>query len=168
MEARDDQTLEEGRSANLAVKAVTAAGWLADRCFKAASKAGLGLAVGAGVSAAVLDGLTGLARASAAAMSTVWGTPESATELEAARDSESGLREGNRSESELEWVRTDGLCSKSAANQSGELEAERGSASEPLVIYEVGSEPTCEAEPVSEAVKLKRTNRKARKRVPRK
>ena len=60
-----EQTQELGRSANLARKAVTAAGWLADRCFKAVSNAGLGLAVGAGVSAAVLDGLTGLVRASA-------------------------------------------------------------------------------------------------------
>ena len=62
VELRADQTLEQGRSTNLAAKAVSAAGWLADRCFKAASKAGLGLAVGAGVSAAVLDGLTGLAQ----------------------------------------------------------------------------------------------------------
>ncbi len=57
----------------MASKAVTAVGLLADRCFKAASKAGLGLAVGAGVSAAVLDGLTGLARASVAAATTAWG-----------------------------------------------------------------------------------------------
>ncbi len=71
VEVSADQTLEPGRSTNLAAKAVTAAGWLADRCFKVASKAGLGLAVGAGVSAAVLDGLTGLARASAAAASAV-------------------------------------------------------------------------------------------------
>ena len=60
-----EQTQELGRPANLARKAVAVAGWLADRCFKAVSNAGLGLAVGAGVSAAVLDGLTGLVRASA-------------------------------------------------------------------------------------------------------
>ncbi len=99
------QTLEQGRSTNLASKAVTAAGWLADRCFKAASKAGLGLAVGAGVSAAVLYGLTGLARASAAAASAVWGTvDEPVAEHEAARDSASGLRD-NSSTAEAVRVR---------------------------------------------------------------
>ena len=127
-----DQTLEQGRSTNLAAKAVTAAGGLADRCFKAASKAGLGLAVGAGVSAAVLDGLTGLARASAAAMSTVWGTPESAAELEAARDTASGLSEGNRSKAEVERARAVELCSELGASRGDEHEVERGTAIEPL------------------------------------
>jgi hypothetical protein len=140
-----DQTLEQGRSTNLAVKAVTAAGWLADWCFKAASKAGLGLAlaVGAGVSAAVLDGLTGLARASAAAASAVWGIPdEPVAELEAARDTASGLSEVNSSKAEEVRVRVVELSSKAVASCSGDHEIESGTASEPRATSEVVSEPS--------------------------